>query len=145
MWDVRCTICIAAFRIHHMSVLPNRIRTHSRCHGNYTMTHTWNSLYFQFLMMISPISSHLSLSNPHLLHRNQRQIQVICHDFSVPWSSIHTEYRNYPRLSFSHFHQVPSFSPPSCILLSTFPRVQEYQRLETSLPSLLLYDLRPAC
>jgi hypothetical protein len=47
-----------------ISVITRRIVSHTSCIRDGKLTRTPNSLKSQFLMMISPISSHLSLSLP---------------------------------------------------------------------------------
>jgi len=68
LWEIRSTTCLIGFRRPRIGVITHRIGTRT-CHiGDGQLTRTWNSLKSQFLMMISPISSDLSLSCAQLYH-----------------------------------------------------------------------------
>ena len=64
IWEARGTTCLIGFRRPCISVFSSRIRSSTCRFRNGKSTHTRNSLKSQFLMMLSPISSHLSLSVP---------------------------------------------------------------------------------
>jgi len=68
MWEIRGTTCLIGFRIPQIGVLPRRIGSRTCRIGNGKLTRIRNSLRSQFLMMVSPISSHLSLSRSQLYH-----------------------------------------------------------------------------
>ena len=64
IWEIRGTTCLIGFRRHCISVLTHWIGSHT-CHiQNGKLPRTQYSLKRQFLMMISPISTHCSLSHP---------------------------------------------------------------------------------
>jgi len=60
-WEIRSTTCLIGFRRPHMGVIIRQIGTWTWRVWDGQLTHTRNSLKSQFLMMISPISSDLSL------------------------------------------------------------------------------------
>jgi len=64
--DIRSqgTTYLIGFKRHHISVITHRMRSSTCCIRNGILTRTQNSLKSQFLMMMSPISSHLSLTLP---------------------------------------------------------------------------------
>jgi len=75
-----------------ISTITHRIGT-ATCHlRNGVFTCTWHSLQSQFLMIISPISSHVSLSHPQLYHHLRTRCVVISLYLSMPWSKVYTEY-----------------------------------------------------
>jgi hypothetical protein len=61
LWEIWGTSCLIGLRRLRIGVFTYRI-------GDVILTCTWNSHQSKFLMMISPISLHLSLSRPHLYH-----------------------------------------------------------------------------
>jgi len=77
----------------HIGVITHQIRNCTWCIGEGKLTCTGNSLKSQFLTMISPICSHLSLSCPQFYHHIRIQSLVIALYLSMPWSSVNTEYR----------------------------------------------------
>jgi len=66
IWVIRSTTCPIGVTRPRFSVNTCRIATRTCWIGLGMLTHTRNSLKSQFLMMISPISSHFSLSCPQL-------------------------------------------------------------------------------
>jgi len=75
LWEIRSTTCqiglrrgFIGFRRPRIGVSSRRIRTCTCRVGDGQLTRTRNSLKSQFLMMISPISSDLSLSCAQLYH-----------------------------------------------------------------------------
>ena len=60
--------CVIGFARHSIGVITCRIGTRTCRTGDGKFTRTRNSLKSQFLMMISPISSNLSLSCAQLYH-----------------------------------------------------------------------------
>jgi len=65
------------FRSPRIGVITRRIGTRTCRIGDGQLTRTRNSLMSQFLMMISPISSDLSLSCAQLYHHLRTRSQVI--------------------------------------------------------------------
>jgi hypothetical protein len=61
IWDTRGATCLIGFEKPHIGVITHWI-------GDGKLTRTLNSVKSLFLMMISPIPSHLSLSCPHFYH-----------------------------------------------------------------------------
>jgi len=68
IWEIRGTTCLIWLGRPRIGVSSRWIWTHTCCIGDGQLTRTWNSLKSQFLMMISPISSDLSLSCAQLYH-----------------------------------------------------------------------------
>jgi hypothetical protein len=68
IWEITGTTCQIGMGRRRLNVIIHWIRTYTCSIGDGQLTHTRNSLKSQFLMMISPISSRLSLSCPHLYH-----------------------------------------------------------------------------
>jgi len=60
------TTCLIRLGRPRIGVITRRIATLTCCIGDGKSTHKRNSLKSKFLMMIFPISSHLSLSRPQL-------------------------------------------------------------------------------
>ena len=67
-WEIKCTSCLIGFWKPRIGVITCRIRTYTCRAWDVKFTRTSNSLKSQFLMMISPISSDLSLSCAQLYH-----------------------------------------------------------------------------
>jgi len=66
VWQIRGPTCHIGFGRPRIGGITRQIGTHT-CHiGDGTLTRTQNSLKSQFLVMISPICSHVSLSRPQL-------------------------------------------------------------------------------
>jgi len=61
-WEIRGTTCLIGFRRPRIGVITRRIGTRMCCIGDGKLTCKRNSLPSQFLTMISPIPSDLSLS-----------------------------------------------------------------------------------
>ena len=66
--EVRGTTCLIGLGIPRIGVSMRRIGTRTCLIGDGELTRTRNSRKSQFLMMISPISSDLSLSCAQLYH-----------------------------------------------------------------------------
>jgi len=72
-WEIRGSTCYLGLRRPRIGVNTRWIGT-CPCHiGDCKLTHTWNSLKSQFLMMISPISPDFSLSCAQLYHHLRTQ------------------------------------------------------------------------
>jgi len=67
-WETRGTTSLIGFKRPHIGVINCRIGIRTCRLRDGKLTHTQNSLKSQFLMMISPISSDLSLSCAQLYH-----------------------------------------------------------------------------
>jgi hypothetical protein len=67
-----------------IGVITIRIGTHTWRIGDGKLTLTHDSLKSQFPIMISPMSSHLSLSRPLLYHHLKTQSEVIAFNLSMP-------------------------------------------------------------
>jgi len=67
-WEIRGTTCLIEFRRPRIGVITCRIKTRTCRIRDGILTRTQNSLKSQFLMMISPIFSDLSLSCAQLYH-----------------------------------------------------------------------------
>jgi len=91
-WEIRGTTCLIGFRQPRISGITRRFGTRTCCIGDGKLTRTQNPLKSQFLMMISPISSDLSLSCAQLYHHLRTRSQVIHLYLSMPWSWLNTEY-----------------------------------------------------
>jgi hypothetical protein len=65
------------------------IGTTTCCIGDGKLTHTRNSLGFQFLIIISTISSNRSLSRSILYHHLWTRCEVIYHHLSMPRWRVH--------------------------------------------------------
>ena len=63
MWEIRGTTCPIGFRIPRIGVRTCRIGGHTCRIGYGKLTVALEILKFQFVIMISPISSHLRLSS----------------------------------------------------------------------------------
>jgi len=72
-WRIRGMGWLIGFRRPRISVVTRRIGTRTCRIGDGKLTRTQNSLKSQFLMMISPISSDLSLSCAQLYHHLRTQ------------------------------------------------------------------------
>jgi len=68
IWKIRSKTCLLGLGRPCFRVVTRRIRTRICFLGDGQLTHTHNSLKSQLLMMICPISSHLSLARPQLYH-----------------------------------------------------------------------------
>jgi len=64
IWEIRGTTCLIWLGWPRIGVITRRIGSSTCRIRNGKLTRTQNSPKFQFLMMISPISTHLSLSLP---------------------------------------------------------------------------------
>jgi hypothetical protein len=92
IWEIRGTLCLIGLGRLRISSITHWIGTRICCIADGYLTPTRNSLKSQFLMTISPIISHLSLSRPQLYHHLKTQSQVIALYISMPWSRVNTEY-----------------------------------------------------
>ena len=79
LWEVRSTTCSIVFGRSRIGNVTSRVGTRNCPIGDGQFTRTWNSLKSQFVKMISPISSRLSLSLPSPQNRK----------FSHPYLSLH--------------------------------------------------------
>ena len=139
IWEIRGTTCFIGFRRPRICDITLRIGT-CTCHfGDGKFTHTRNSLKSQFLMMISPISSDLSLSCAQLYHHLRTRSWVIPPDLSMPWSWVNTEYSIQQVHHHAKIHCLllpASFSSVGgccCTQLSSFPQSQVNQWIESQL------------
>jgi len=106
IWQIWPISFLIGFKIPWISVLTWRIGR-CTCHiGNGKLTCTQNSLKSQFLMLISPISSDLSVSSPQLSHHLRIQNWVIPLYLPMPQSLVDTKYSINPRLTVSHWQPV---------------------------------------
>jgi len=106
--EISGTTCRIEFGRPGLSVLTFRIGSSTCRIGNAPLTHAWNSLHFQFLMLVSPISCHLSRSHPQLYYHLSTWSYVIPRYLSRPWSWVNTEYS---------IQQVPHRPIINCLLL----------------------------
>ena len=125
-WEIRGTTCLIGYRIPRIGVHTRRIGSRTCRIGDGKLTRTRNSLKSQFLMMISPISSHLSLSSITREREVKSSISISpCHDHELtPNNSIHPRSTVSRSQSVSH---LSSLGAPCCSLLSTFPRLRVNQ------------------
>jgi len=93
IWEIRGTTCLIGFRRPRIGVITRWIGTHTCSIEDGKSTGTRNSLKSQFLKMISPIPSHLSLSCPQLNCHLRTRSEVIALYLSMPWWWVNTEYR----------------------------------------------------
>ena len=84
MPEISGTRCLIGYRRPRIGVITRWIGTHTCGIGDGKLTRVRNSLKSQFLMMICPISSHLSLSRPQLYHHLRTQSYVIPLYLSIP-------------------------------------------------------------
>jgi len=132
-WEIKGTTCLILFRRPRISVIPRWIRSRTCRIGDGKLTFTQNSLKSQFLTMVSPISSDLSLSCAQLYHHLRTQCQVIPPYLSMPWSWLNNEYsihqgQHHPKIDslplparFLHPGSFPSLGGCCCTRLSTSP------------------------
>ena len=73
LWEIWGMTCLIGFRRPDIGVIASQIGTHSYHIGDGQLTRTWNFLKSEFLMMISPISSDLSLFCAQLYHHLRTQ------------------------------------------------------------------------
>ena len=118
------------------------------CHiGDGRLTCTRNSPKSQCLMMISPISSHLSLACPQLYHQLRTRSYIILLYLSMPWSWVNTESRIHQVLHDPKINCLPlpaslsALSGPCCTQFSTFPHFRVNQRIQSELQSRMPPDL----
>jgi len=74
IWEIRGTTCLIGLGRPCIGVITRQIGTHTCCIVDGKLTSTQNSLKSHFLMMVSPISSHLSLSRPQLYQHLRTRI-----------------------------------------------------------------------
>jgi len=92
IWEISVTTCLIELWRPPIGVITRQIGTRT-CHiRDGQLTRTQNSLQSQFLMMISPISSHLFSSRPQLYHHLRTQSYVIPLYFSMLWSRVNDKY-----------------------------------------------------
>jgi len=124
-WEIRGTTSLTGLRRPHIGDSMCPIGACTSCSGDGKMSRTWNSLKSQFLTMISPISSHFSLSCPQLYHHLRTHSWVIPRYFSMPWSWVNTEYSVHQLLHHPMVNILPLPASVSslggCTQLSTFP------------------------
>jgi len=101
MWLIRGLTCLIVFGILCIGILTNWIRSQACCIWDGKLTRAQNSLMIQFLMMITVLSSHLTLSHQQLYHHKRTQSSVIPLYLSMPWSWVNTKYSNNPRPTIS--------------------------------------------
>ena len=92
IWEIGGMTCLLWLERHRIGAITHRIKTHTCRIRDGKLTCARNFLKSQFLMTISPISSHLSLSHPQPNHYLETQSKVIPLGLSVPWSRVNTEY-----------------------------------------------------
>jgi len=90
--EIRGTTCLIGLGRPCMGGITCQIGTPTCRIGDGKLTHTRNSVKSQFLMMISPISSHVSPSRPQLYPHLRTRSWVIPLYLSMPWSWVNTEY-----------------------------------------------------
>jgi len=73
IWAIRGTTCLNGLGGPRISVITRRIRICTCRIGDGTLPSTQNSLKSQFLMIIFPVPSHLSLSSPQFYHHIRTQ------------------------------------------------------------------------
>jgi len=73
IWVIRGTTCRIGLGWPRIGVITGRIGTRTCYIGDGKLTRTWTYLKSPFLMMISPIPSHLSLSCPQFYHHLRTQ------------------------------------------------------------------------
>jgi len=168
--EVRGSACLIEFRRPRIGVFAHQIGSSTCRIRNGKLARTQNSLMSQFLMMISPISSHLSLSlpspkntklsHPYLsLHAMIMSYQWVQHSPSTAYtkycvhqvlhtpSTAYTEYcihrvLHHPKIDcLSLPASLSSLGGPYCTQLSTFPRLRVNQWIECLVPSHLPPDL----
>jgi len=94
-WDSRGVTCLVLFRRPCISILNQQIGS-CNCHSrNGKLPPTQNSPKSQFVMMLSPISPHPSLSHPQLYLQLTIQSGIIHLYYSMPRSWDNTKYCIY--------------------------------------------------
>jgi dissimilatory sulfite reductase (desulfoviridin) alpha/beta subunit len=82
--EIRRIACLIGLGRPRIREITHRIGTRT-CHiGDGRLTRTRNSIKSQFLMMISPVPAHLSLSCPHFDHHLRIRSYVIPLYLSMP-------------------------------------------------------------
>jgi len=149
IWEIMSTTCWIGFRRPRVGDIACLIGTQT-CHiGDGKLTWTRSSLKSQFLMMIRPISSHLSLSCPQLYHHLRTRSYVIHLYLSMPWAWVNTEYKIHRVLHHPKIDCLPlpaslsTLSGPCCTQFSIFPQFRVNQWIESQLPSHMPSDLLP--
>jgi len=92
IWEIMGMTCLIGLGRPRIGVITRRIGTRACRIGDCKLTRTQNSLKSQLLIIICPISSHLSLSRPQLYHHLRTWSWVIPLYLSMPWSRVNTEY-----------------------------------------------------
>jgi len=116
IWRIRADLrnqgydFLIRFRWPWISVITRRIGTRTGRIVDGNLTRTRNFLMSQFLMMISPISSDLSLSCAQLYHHLGRQSEVIPPYLFMPWSWLNTEYSIH---QVQHHRKIDSLPLPA--------------------------------
>jgi len=149
IWEIRGTTCLIGLGRPRVSVITHPIGTRTCCIGDGKLPRTRNPLESQFLMMISPISSDVSLSRPQLYHHLKTQSYVIALYLSMPCSRVNTENSihcvlHHPSIDFLPLPaSLSSPSRPCCTLFYTFPQLWVNKWMESQLASRLPPELPP--
>ena len=111
IWEIRGTRCLIVLKRAHIGVPTFRIGSGTYRIGNGQLTWTRNSLMSRFLIMISHISSHLSLSRPQIYHHlrtwSESSMSISpCHDHELIPSTAYTKYCIIPWSTFSRSQPV---------------------------------------
>jgi len=141
IWEIRGWTCLSGLGWAHFGVNGLRIGSRTCSFGDHKLIYTWNCLISQFLMMLSPIPSCLSLSCSILYHHLRTRSWVIPVYFGMPWSRDITEYSIHRVLIHQVQHTLSTTSSPSCIInraLHTTPTTTSHDQLaRTSSQSLI--------
>jgi len=87
IWEIRVTTGLSGFGIPSIVIPAHYSGSYTYCIGYRKVTSKWNSVMFQFLVMISPITIQLSLFRPPLYHHQWTCSAVIpLHpSTTLPW------------------------------------------------------------
>lgn len=92
IWETRGMTCHIGFRSPHVGVLALWIWSHICLIWIAKLTCPTTFLKLQFLMMISPIFSHLTISHPHRCYHLRTWSYVMPHYHCVSCSHVETNY-----------------------------------------------------
>ena len=116
IWEIRGRTCLGGLGWAHFGVDRLGIGSRTCSIGDRKWIYTWNCLISQFLMMLSPIPSCLSLSCSILYHHLRTRSWVIPVYFGMPWSRDNTEYSIHRVIIHRVQHTLSTTSSASCII-----------------------------
>jgi len=155
MWEIRGTTCLIGFTRPYIGVIIHWIRSCICRIRNGKLSHTQNSLKFQFLINVSHLLSSLAFSsstqpwprNTKFSHSSLSRY-TMCMSQNHVQHTLNIAYTKYCIHSMIDYLPLPaslsSLEGPWCTQFCTLPPLQVNQWIESSLLSRLLSDLPPA-